>query len=91
MVKLSRRNDVPDRGWVAFVFEHNDQRYLGFVHHDTIATDGLTSAVTAFDREQERILELAAAKVDAGEFDKDGRVHLKIADLAGKQRFGAVA
>lgn len=80
---LFRRDDVPDRQWVAFAFDYKGARYTGFVAYDAltrIALDRL-SPVEAFDRDRDRILLHAADQVDAGRLDAQGQVMIHPGDL----------
>ena len=80
---LFRRDDVPDRRWVAFAFDYKSRRYVGFVEYDAlagIALDNL-SPKEVFDRDRLRILLHAANMVDEGNFDPEGRVLIKVGDM----------
>jgi transcriptional regulator with XRE-family HTH domain len=81
--QLFRRNDVPERNWIAFAFDYKNRREVGFVYHDAlakIAPDKL-KPIQVFDRDEKRILVVAAKKADCDERDDTGRVHIKGADL----------
>ncbi len=83
MPRLFRRDPVDGRNWVAFAFDYKAKRYVGFVTYAAlaqIALDGLSPAET-FDRDKRRILLAASDKVDNGQLDENGRIHLDTRDL----------
>lgn len=80
---LFRRDDVPDRSWVAFAFDYKGARYNGFVAYQALASISLSNLppLGVFDRDRDRILLHAAEQVDAGNLDPEGRVMIRGGDL----------
>jgi transcriptional regulator with XRE-family HTH domain len=83
MPSLFRRDDVPERRWIAFAFDYKQKRVIGFVSYDALARISLDDLqpIDVFDRDRARILLAAAEKVDANDFDPDGRVLILPGDL----------
>jgi hypothetical protein len=83
MPRLFRRDDVPDRRWIAFAFDYKDKRQIGFVAYDALARIALDnlSPIDVFDRERERILMYAAEKTDGQALDPEGRVLIQPGEL----------
>lgn len=83
MPRLFRRDDVPDRNWIAFAFDYKDKRHIGFVAYDALAQIALDnlSPLEVFDRDKERVLLCAAEKADKGDFDPNGRVLIRPGEL----------
>lgn len=80
--RLFRRDDVPQREWIAFAFDYRGRRTIGFVTYDALYEVGVEgwSPIRAFDEARQRILTAAAEKVDRRDFG-DGDLFLRAADL----------
>ncbi|WP_348641968.1 helix-turn-helix transcriptional regulator [Mesorhizobium sp. B2-4-19] len=73
---LFRRDDVPERGWVAFAFDYSGKRHVAFLLHAALRdgpTDGKNPS-QLFDDRVEQILAVAAEHVDQGLVDSDGKM-----------------
>jgi len=81
--RLFRRDDVPQRKWVAFAFDYREKRQVGFISYealDSIALENL-SPMEVFERNRQRILLRAAEKTDRSDFDPEGRVLIHAGEL----------
>jgi transcriptional regulator with XRE-family HTH domain len=80
---LFRRDDVPQREWVAFAFDYRDRRIFGFVMHDALLGLGGPGqrSVEVFDAERDRILIVAGEKHDRGDYTVSGYLILDANDL----------
>lgn len=74
--KLFRRDDVPEKGWVAFAYGPGESRRTGFITYEALAmlTPDLASPERMFDAEREAIIRIAVEKASRGKVDKAGRV-----------------
>ena len=80
--RLFRRDDVPQREWVAFAFDYKGRRLFAFVTHDALYNVEVDpwSPTNAFDAVRQRILIGAADKFDREVFD-EGQLFIKPEDL----------
>lgn len=80
---LFRRDNVEDRGWIAFAFDYKGNRHIAFIYHQALALISLSSRhpLEVFDDNRERIMLVAAEMVDAGRFDPEGRVLINTGDV----------
>lgn len=79
--RLFRRDDVPQREWIAFAFDYRGVRQIAFVMHDALYELGEGRPVETFDAERDRILVVAAEKFDRRALDVNGQLVLGRADL----------
>ncbi len=80
--RLFRRDDIPQREWIAFAFDYRGRRIIGFATYDALYSVVVSdwSPTRAFDEARQRILVAAAEKYDRLEFD-EGELFLRGADL----------
>lgn len=83
MPRLFRRDPIDSHEWMAFAFDYKAKRHTGFITYGALAQIALDSLgpTAVFDRDKARILLAASDKVDVGEVDEHGRVHLDRIDL----------
>jgi hypothetical protein len=84
MPRLFRRDDVPEKKWVAFAFDYQGRRDTGFIAYDVLNLAEAKTPLEAFDQNREQILKLAAKAVDREEFEFDPLRRVIIRDLTGK-------
>jgi hypothetical protein len=80
MPRLVRRGDIPERGWVAFVFDYRGKRETAFIRHEALAIDE-AGPESAFDSSRQRILVCAAEKTTATKPYPEGKIVLTAEDL----------
>lgn len=81
--RLFRRDDVPQREWIAFAFDYRGERIIAFVMHDALYEIAAHDhrPIEAFDAERDRILVAAAEKYDRRELSVGNQLILDRNDL----------
>jgi hypothetical protein len=85
--KLFRRDDVPEKGWVAFAYGPGESRRTGFITYEALAilTPDLAAPEKMFDAEREAIIRIAVEKALRGKVDRAGRVLISDNDVKGRE------
>jgi transcriptional regulator with XRE-family HTH domain len=80
---LFRRDDQSHRRWISFAYEYKGKRETGFVHYDALEREPTNEeqAHASFDASKRNILRLGAIRIDRGEVDESGNVHIQGNDL----------